>query len=170
MLCVGQLTSTGAEPRRSPVCQILQVRYCAVRIFGHSWQNARMADAPIACSLSTDELGARRVQLLPGLAAAATRIDDLTDGYRLTFAPTSGVLETIARVIDAERQCCRFLRFQLTCEQDAAPITLDVTGPAGTRGFLEELLDDVRQPRRHEEHGGRTEFLGGSDLRKPQSA
>ena len=99
-----------------------------------------MAGAPLVCSLSTDELGARRAQLLPGLVATATRIDELTDGYRLTFAPAPGVLETIARVIDAERQCCRFLRFQLIVEQDAAPITLDVTGPAGTREFLEELL------------------------------
>ena len=124
-----------------------------------------MADAPVVCSLSKDELGARRAHLLPGLAAAATRIDGLTDGYRLTFAPTSGVLETIARVIDAERHCCRFLRFQLTCEQDAAPITLDVTGPAGTREFLEELLlDHVRQPRRHGEHGGRTEFFEGDPI------
>ena len=98
-----------------------------------------MADAPIVCSLSTDELGARRAQLLPGLVATAERIDDLIDGYRLTFAPTPGVLETIAHVIDAERQCCRFLRFQISVE-DTAPITLDVTGPTGTREFLEQLF------------------------------
>jgi hypothetical protein len=101
-----------------------------------------MADAPVACSLSTDELGARRTQLLPGLAAEATRIDELADGYRLTFAPTSGALETIARVFDAERHCCRFLRFQLVVEQDGGPITLDVTGPTGTREFLGELLGE----------------------------
>jgi len=99
-----------------------------------------MADAPLVCSLSTDELGARRAQLLPGLLAAATRIDQLTDGYRLTFTPAPGVVETIARVIDAERQCCRFLRFQLLVEQDAAPITLEVTGPAGTKDCFERFL------------------------------
>lgn len=99
-----------------------------------------MVDAPVTCSLPTDELGARRAQLLPGLAVEATRIEELADGYRLTFAPALGVLETIARVLDAERHCCRFLRFQLVVEQDGGPITLDVTGPAGTREFLEVLL------------------------------
>ena len=100
-----------------------------------------MADAPVVCTLSKDELGARRAHLLSGLATAATSVEGFADGYRLTFLPISGVLETIARVIDAERQCCRFLRFQLSVEQDA-PITLDVTGPAGTREFLGELVGE----------------------------
>ena len=126
-----------------------------------------MADALLVCSLSKDELGARRAQLLSGLVAAATRIDELADGYRLTFEPASGVLDTIARVIDTERQCCRFLRFQLVVEQDAAPITLDVTGPPGTTEFLEELLGgrvityanpETRRPRRT--HG----VLGGDPI------
>ena len=48
----------------------------------------------------------------------------------------------MARAIDAERQCCRFLRFQLVVEQDGAPMTLDVTGPAGTKEFLSYLIGD----------------------------
>lgn len=99
-----------------------------------------MRDLPVACTLSAAELSARRQGLLPGLLTEAARCAALADGYRFTFAPTPGLLERIARVVDAERQCCRFLRFQLVVEQDGAPMTLDVTGPQGTKDFLADLI------------------------------
>jgi hypothetical protein len=101
-----------------------------------------MRDLPVACTLSADELSTRGDTLLPGLIARATDHVALDDGHRLTFSPASGLLDTIARVIDAERKCCRFLRFQLVVEQDGAPITLDVTGPEGTKEFLNDLMGD----------------------------
>ena len=99
-----------------------------------------MRDLPVACTLSAAELDARRGTVLPGLVAQATQQAALESGYRFTFTPTAGLLDTIARVVDAERICCRFLRFQLVVEQDGGPITLDVTGPEGTREFLADLL------------------------------
>jgi hypothetical protein len=99
-----------------------------------------MRDLPVACTLSAAELDSRRGELLPGLIAQAAHRLPLANGYRLTFVPVRGLLETIARVIDAERQCCRFLRFQLVVDQDTAPITLDVTGPEGTREFLTHVI------------------------------
>jgi hypothetical protein len=47
---------------------------------------------------------------------------------------------TIAHAIDAERRCCRFLRFDLTVEPDAGPVVLDLTGPPGTREFIAALF------------------------------
>ena len=47
----------------------------------------------------------------------------------------------IARTVDMERQCCRFLRFTVTVEPNDGPIALDLTGPAGTREFLAAMLD-----------------------------
>lgn len=96
---------------------------------------------PISCTLSAADLGVRRAHLLPGLCAQATLRVVLSDGYRLTFTPATGLIESIARVVDAERQCCRFLRFALVVEPDGAAITLDVTGPEGTREFLTDLFD-----------------------------
>ena len=63
-----------------------------------------------------------------------------TVGYRFRFAASSEALAKIAAVIDAERQCCRFLRFQLTVEPDLGPLCLEVTGPVGTGEFLTDLL------------------------------
>ena len=100
-----------------------------------------MADVPIACTLSEDALRARTSGLLAGLAALSTKQLKLATGCRLEFPATSDVLTQVTAMIDAERQCCRFLRFALTIEPDLGPISLELTGPEGTHGFLESLVD-----------------------------
>jgi hypothetical protein len=98
-----------------------------------------MTDLPIACTLSPSELDARAADLLPGLAADAMTITEISGGVRLGFATSGAVLARLARVIDAERRCCRFLQFTLVVPADEAPLHLDVTGPPGTREFLATL-------------------------------
>ena len=98
-----------------------------------------LQSAPIVCTLQPGELNARAMELLPGLVRQARAVVELEEGYRLTFAATSAVLGAIAGTIDAERQCCRFLRFQLVVEPEDRGIVLDVTGPPGTKGFLAGL-------------------------------
>jgi hypothetical protein len=100
---------------------------------------------PIACALTPDAIRARRSDLLPGLVNQATSVELLPNGMRLQFAASSETLQTIASTLDAERQCCRFLRFELAIEQDGGPIWLTVTGPEGTAGtadFLNNLIRD----------------------------
>jgi len=98
-------------------------------------------DLPIVCSLNAGELRARAEDLLPGLLRAAVERHDLPDGWRLRFAPREGLLPDIARTIDAESRCCRFLRFLLTVEPDQGPVWLEITGPEGTREFLSDLFE-----------------------------
>jgi len=76
-----------------------------------------------------------------GVLDRADQIEALAEGYRLGFAASTDALQAITAMIDAERQCCRFLRFQLTIEPDEGPVVLDVTGPPGTRDFLAAVLD-----------------------------
>ena len=99
-----------------------------------------MTDLPVACTLGPAALAARRQGLLEDLLRRADAQEELPAGCRLRFA-AAGVLPLIARIIDAERQCCRFLRFRLTVELDGGPITLELTGPDGTRDFLKALLE-----------------------------
>jgi len=100
-----------------------------------------MADEPIACSLDVASLAARRTGLLAELLARAARHEALADGWRFVFDASTPTLDLITRTIEAERQCCRFLRFQLTVEPDLGAFVVDLTGPAGTREFLSGLLD-----------------------------
>ena len=100
-----------------------------------------MPDLPIACTLQSGELTARAADLLPGVARLATSRLPIKDGYRFEFVASSECLRTIVAMIDAERQCCRFMRFQLAVEPGGGPVRLDVTGPAGTEAFLAGLVE-----------------------------
>jgi hypothetical protein len=96
---------------------------------------------PIVCELTPEAVRTRRAGLLPGLVARAERRNDTPDGYQLEFAASSDTLHAITDVIDAERQCCRWLRFQLKVEPDGGPMVLALSGPQGAREFLSALFD-----------------------------
>ena len=93
----------------------------------------------IACTLDSDDFNRLRVELLPGLIARSATREELPDGLRWRFAPEDGLLAQIATVIDAERRCCRFLRFEVIVEPNGGSIWVSATGPAGTREFLGSL-------------------------------
>lgn len=101
----------------------------------------KQPDLPVVCTLTPEALEARRLGLLSELANSIEDYEQLADGIRLRFAATSETLTTIARAVEAERHCCRFLRFSITVEPDGGPVFLELTGPQGTGEFLAGLLD-----------------------------
>ena len=96
---------------------------------------------PVACTLTPDELNVRGESQVAGLVAQALDCEREASGYRMTFAPSGAIPSTIAAVIDAERQCCRFLQFDLSVTPDAGPVALSISGPAGTAEFLASLIN-----------------------------
>jgi hypothetical protein len=100
-----------------------------------------MPDLPIICTLTPDALRVRREGLLTKLLRESTGHELLPEGLRLRFAPSAETLAGIARAVEAERHCCRFLRFTITVEPDDGPLTLDLTGPQGTREFVVAVLE-----------------------------
>ncbi len=63
---------------------------------------------------------------------------DVAEGYAFRFAPEQ--LERIARFVANERRCCPFLEFTLTAGPGEGPVWLRLTGPQGTREFLDAEL------------------------------
>ena len=102
-----------------------------------------MADdsEPVTCSLDPEELKTRQGSLLPGLAPHVKAINETPDGYEFEFAASREILARLVEVIDAERQCCRFLKFELIVEPADGPVKLKLGGPPGTREFLGSLLN-----------------------------
>ena len=100
-----------------------------------------MADLPVACTLSSHALKTRREGLLSDLVGRADDHQELPDGHRLCFASARDTLSLIVTTVEAERECCRFLRFQIVVEPDGGPIWLELTGPSGTREFVSALLE-----------------------------
>ncbi len=100
-----------------------------------------MADLPIACTLSPEALETRRRGLLSELLQRAPSHEFTADGLRLVFDADGDTLAQIAQVVNAERLCCRFLRFAVTVEPGGGPISLELSGPAGSREFIAALID-----------------------------
>jgi len=95
---------------------------------------------PIACSLDGRALAGRQAALRTGVLADAEAVERLPDGYRWRFRDGGDLMARLGAVIDAERHCCRFLRFAILADPDGGSITVDVTGPRGTIEFLETWL------------------------------
>lgn len=62
----------------------------------------------------------------------------LVDGYRFQFAASA--IEPLGRWMANERKCCPFLTFTLEINPADGPVSLTLTGPEGTRAFLEAEL------------------------------
>jgi hypothetical protein len=97
-------------------------------------------DLPIASTLLEAELQQRRVELLDRVSAHVLERRPLDDGYARRFAAEAVVLGDLMQVIQLERECCPFLSFRLTVGPGACPVWLELTGPTGTKAFLESAL------------------------------
>jgi hypothetical protein len=93
------------------------------------------------CTLGPDAFRARTQGLLSNLMEHSVERELLQDGLRLRFAPSGEMLAKITAAVEAERHCCRFLRFTVTVAPDEGPFTLELAGPQGTREFVASLLD-----------------------------
>ena len=102
-----------------------------------------MTTRPIACTLTAEALRERRASLIPGLVARARAIEATDNGYDLCFDPAPDVVTAIAQVIDAERHCCQFLQFEVRVDADHGDVRLSITGPDGTRSFLDDMMAPI---------------------------
>jgi hypothetical protein len=105
-----------------------------------------MTDLPVACALTERELHERRAGLLTELRRFRRAARWLPDGVALDYAPEPGVIAGLGRLIELESQCCPFLRFRLSVEAGGGPISLELTGPDGTRDFLARELHLTGDP------------------------
>jgi hypothetical protein len=97
-------------------------------------------DIPVACRLSNDELRAREATLLAQFKSVVAATEKLADGYAFRVPGDEKSMRIVLELIVAERACCPFLTFELAANPNMGPIDVRVSGPAGTKGFLEALL------------------------------
>ncbi len=98
-----------------------------------------MGDEPIACRLTDTEFRARRDGLLAAVRGVVASAVWQPNGLALEFPPSAAVLGQLLELVAAERTCCPFLQFQLETGPGDAPTRLTITGPPGSRAFLETL-------------------------------
>src|SRR5687767_13514433 len=95
---------------------------------------------PVACSLTPEEMRDRQASLIPALLNRAVAITPSGEGYVLQFNSDAATLHSIAEMIAAESRCCPFLQFDLCVPPAQGDVTLTVSGPKGTRAFLDALF------------------------------
>jgi hypothetical protein len=95
---------------------------------------------PIACSLTSAELREREATLLTQFRAAIVKTEELQDGYAFHIPGDGERIRQVAELIVAERECCPFLVFEVSALPNMGPVTVRVSGPAGTKEFLSSLL------------------------------
>jgi hypothetical protein len=95
-----------------------------------------MTSLPIACSLTSAELQERRRTVLGTLRSAMLEVEELADGFAYSFISEGSRFKELADMIDLERLCCPFLQFRVTVAAGHGRLTLEITGPEGTKDFL----------------------------------
>jgi len=75
------------------------------------------------------------------LVQAIQQIKEVEHGYEFTFPNEAELIVGIAEFIANERLCCPFLTFTLNIPASSETLSLALTGPIGTREFLQAEFD-----------------------------
>jgi hypothetical protein len=97
-------------------------------------------DIPVACCLSSPQLREREATLIAEFKACVTAVEEIRGGYIFHLAGDGNRMKIICNLIEAERQCCPFLKFELTAQPNMGPLVLAITGPVGTKEFLKPIF------------------------------
>ena len=97
-------------------------------------------EVPLACALSDAELRQRKATLLARFHSAAIAIVELPDGYEFQIPGDKKWILLTAELIADERECCPFLKFELTVQPDHRPVAVRVTGPSGAKEFVMSIF------------------------------
>lgn len=97
-------------------------------------------EIPVACCLSNEELRNREATLLAQFKAALIESEEVDNGYLVRVRGDNKSIGLVAELIMAERECCPFLKFELSLEPGMGPVSILMTGPAGTKEFLRSIL------------------------------
>jgi hypothetical protein len=79
--------------------------------------------APIACTLSTEDLRDREKAWVKLLASGLVRRDVVPGGIRLAASP--GAAAGLVQLIELERECCAWIQFEV---RDGSVVTMTADG------------------------------------------
>lgn len=100
--------------------------------------------AALTCSLSDPAKVARRAELREQFLPAVTRTEELDEGYAFEFAGKDADL--VLDFVSFERDCCTFFSFVIEVAPKNGPVRLTMSGPDGTKAFLDAAFGNVLTP------------------------
>jgi hypothetical protein len=103
-------------------------------------------EAEIACSLMGPELAARKAKITRELFAHAEEATERHDGYAYRFPSETPWPGKVLEFIEAERECCPFLRFEVAFEPNHGPLWLTLSGRGEIKSFITNELGLAGMP------------------------
>lgn len=103
----------------------------------HKGSSKRM----MTCKLTSPELQQRKAITIASLKRQVTEKKEITNGYSYRFLGTDKVLDELLTFIKTERICCDFFDFKLDVASDASEAWLSISGPDGTKKFIDAELE-----------------------------
>ena len=97
-------------------------------------------DNTIACSLTRSEFHDREAKLLAQFRSAVVEAEELQEGYTFRLPSDGKSIMLGAELIEAERECCPFLTFELAALPNQGPVIVRVIGPPGAKEFVKTVL------------------------------
>ena len=93
---------------------------------------------PLVCNMDVFTSAEREAHILATtqLIQAVQNVREVENGYELVFPNETQFISRIAEFIANERLCCPFLKFTLEVSSSTEPLSLAITGRAGTQEFL----------------------------------
>ncbi len=92
----------------------------------------------LACSLNDEEHRERRKFVRQALLPKILRTEKTASGLLLIFNKTEDLKSDVELFIELERQCCRFLHFDL--KSGDTELLLTIEGPAEAKAVLSQFI------------------------------
>ncbi len=105
------------------------------------------SDPSLVCNMGmfTPAQRESHIRTTAELVRAIRDVQEVENGYAFTFPNETDLISRIAEFISNERLCCPFLKFTLNVISNNEPVSLALTGPAGTQEFLRAEFDGAIQ-------------------------
>ncbi len=92
---------------------------------------------PVVCTLSSEEKAKRGEEIERDLHSGVVERINLPDGIQLRFSGDESWTLKLAQFVAFERECCRFLVFELFFEPDLGSILLRIRGREEAVPFIQ---------------------------------
>ena len=96
----------------------------------------KVVDFSISYPFTKEAAESIREPLLSVVLDLIKSVQEVEDGYLLSFGREPHVLPQLAQLMQVERVTNPFIRMSLTMESKDGPVKLELSGPEGTKDFL----------------------------------
>ena len=98
-------------------------------------------EGKLSCKLTTPELQQRKRTVIAELKSQMLEKVETDQGFKYKFDGSDKMLDLLNSFIKTERLCCDFFVFTLTASSNAKFAWLELSGPEGTKDFINHEID-----------------------------